>query len=426
MTIEDLRAYDPGDLVRNWLSKYDLSDTLINAAGFIVDAVSLALLVIITDFITRKILLSLIHRIVSRTKVKWDDYFYEQKVFRNLAHLVPAIVVRSIVPDMFRDLGEGLTSFIITLTDVYIAILITIVISRCLKAFEGLSESEDNNFNYPQIRTISQVLRIVLTFIAFLVIISILFNIKVGGLLGGLAGATAIIILIFQDTINGLLANFQINMYDMFRKGDWITFTKFGVDGTVISIDLTTVKIQNWDKTISSIPAKAFVQDSFINWRGMQETNSRRIKRNILIDINSIRYLNDIDISNFSQIDLVSEYVQNKESEIEESNTSTGVNSKLAINGRRQTNIGLYRAYVKAYLQQHPSINKGLTMMVRQLQPTPEGIPIEVYCFSSDIEWVRYEGIQSDIFDHLFAATGYFDLKLFQAPSGKSIESLKD
>ena len=419
-----IKKYDPGNIFRDWLSQYSLNEWLINSLGFIVDLMALALFLFIIDLLSRKIFLGLIHRLVKRTKATWDDYFYNERVFVNAAHLLPAIMARQIVPFIFDEFSKGFHQTLISIIDIYIIVLIAIVISKFLKAIENLSESNDNSFSYPQMRSLSQVFRIILAFITAIFIISILFDIKFGSLMGGLAGTTAILILIFQDTINGLLANIQINMYDLVKKGDWITFNKFGVDGNVLSIDLTTVKVQNWDRTISSVPARSFVQDSFVNWRGMEETNARRIKRNILIDINSIKLADDAFIEKMEHIQLISDYVKNTENNIGTYNKKHATHSVSLINGRRQTNVGIYRKYIIEYLQNHDKIDQGLTLMVRQLQPTPEGVPIEVYCFANDIKWVNYENIQSDIFDHLYSATSFFDLNLYQAPSGKSFESL--
>ena len=363
--------------------------------------------------------------LVSKTKTHWDDYFYEQKVFKNAAHIVPAVVAQKLLPFVLNELGKGLTNFISTVISIYIVILVTVIINKILKALENLSEDGRNKLRGQQIRTLSQIFRILAACVGLLVIISLTFNIKIGGLLGGMAGATAIMILIFQDTIKGVLANLQINMYDLINKGDWITFEKYGVDGDVVSIDLTTVKVRNWDKTISSIPAVAFVSDSFVNWRGMQETNARRIKRNILIDIRSIDFATTEMIERYKKVDLVKGYIDQRQSEIIEYNQKNNTSSEFPVNGRRQTNVGIYRAYVHAYLMNHSKIDTSLSLMVRQLQPNDKGLPIEVYCFSNDIVWENYEDIQADIFDHLFAATKFFELRLYQSPGGYDLEDIK-
>lgn len=417
--------YVLGKIIREWLTEQGLHVYMVNGISFTVDIIVLAIAVVVTDFLTRKILVSTIHRIVSKTKNHWDDYFYEQKVFTNAAHIVPALIVKGMLPYVFSDIGAGLSRFIATVISIYMVVLVTVIISKSLKALENISEDDNSKLQSQQIRSISQVFRILAAFIGLLVIVSIVFKIKLGGLLGGMAGATAILILIFQDTINGVLANFQINMYDLINKGDWITFEKFGVDGDVVSIDLTTVKVRNWDKTISSIPSVAFVSDSFVNWRGMQETNARRIKRNILIDIRSIDFASTEMLNRYKKVDLVKDYIDIKQDEIIEYNQKNKVSSEFPVNGRRQTNVGIYRAYVQAYLKNHPKIDTSLSLMVRQLQPNDKGLPIEVYCFSNDIVWANYEDIQADIFDHLFAATKFFGLRLYQSPGGYDLEDIK-
>ena len=236
-----------------------------------------------------------------------------------------------------------------------------------------------------------------------------------------MAGATAIFILIFQDAINGLLANFQIVLYDLIKKGDWITFDKFGVDGDVESIDLTTVKIKNFDNTISSVPAKAFVTDSFINWRGMRLAQVRRIKRNLVIDLESVAFVNDEVLAEFKKIERVRPYLTAREREIAAHNSEFGVDKSHPVNGRHMTNLGVFRAYAHAYLEEHPSISNAHTLMVRQLPVTGQGIPLEVYCFAKTIDFTEYEGIASDLFDHLIAAAPSFGLNLFQAPTSASV-----
>ena len=245
-----------------------------------------------------------------------------------------------------------------------------------------------------------------------------------GAILGAFAGTTAILILVFQDSIKGLLANFQIHMYDLVKVGDWITFSKYGVDGDILSIHLTTVKMKNFDKTVSTVPATAFVQDSFVNWRGMSESGARRIKRNIHIDITSIRHLDEGLMDALKEIDLIAPFMNERQGQIDQNNADKDIQGASLLNGRRQTNIGLYRKYIEFYLSNHSGINNDFTLMVRQLQPTTEGIPIEVYCFTATTDWAVYEGIMSDIFDHLYAATRHFDLALYQKPTGADVRAI--
>lgn len=405
-----------------WLSDQGLSETWLLVVILLLDITAVAIISLLADYLARRILLSFAHRLVKRTKAAWDDYLLEQKVFRNLAHLIPAGIVYISVPFIFRDV-PGLINPLKIGTLIYISILAAASLNRL---FRGLMKytDEDERFKGKPVKTILQVLQVLNIFVAVILVVSIITDTKVGTILGAFAGATAILILIFQDTINGLLANFQITMYDLVEKGDWITFERYGVDGDVISIDLTTVKVRNWDNTISSIPAKAFVSDSFVNWRGMKNTNMRRIKRNILIDINSISIVNEEMRNRFKKIGLISDYMDSRAKEITTYNTDHKVDQQASqINGRNQTNIGVYREYIRKYLEKHNGIAKkeGAMIMVRQLQPTAQGIPLEVYCFSADIVWLNYEAIQSDIFDHLYAATSFFDLRLFQNVAGSDV-----
>jgi miniconductance mechanosensitive channel len=306
---------------------------------------------------------------------------------------------------------------------VYILILVVTVVNRTLRALENWLSQNEKHTNTP-IRTISQVVRLLAFFGAAIALISILTGTSAGAILGAFAGTTAILILVFQDSIKGLLANFQIHMYDLVKVGDWITFSKYGVDGDVLSIDLTTVKVKNFDKTVSTVPATAFVQDSFVNWRGMSESGARRIKRNIHIDITSIRHLDEGLMDALKEIDLIAAFMNKRQGEIDDDNAGKDMKGASLLNGRSQTNIGLYRKYIELYLSNHGGINNDFTLMVRQLQPTTEGIPIEVYCFTATTEWAVYEGIMSDIFDHLYAATRHFDLALYQKPTGADMRAI--
>lgn len=406
-----------------FLLRKGLDPQLVQWIALAVDLLLLLLISLVADFFARRIILSVIHAAVKRTKATWDDYFYDQKVFRNIAHLVPAGIVYESLPIVFNDI-PGIIPILEKLVVLYILILFVSLVNRTLRALENWFTMTAKYANTP-VRTISQVVRILAWFGAIISAISILTGMKAGAIIGAFAGTTAILILVFQDSIKGLLANFQIHMYDLVKVGDWITFSNYGVDGDVMSIDLTTVKVQNFDKTVSTVPATAFVSDSFMNWRGMSEAGVRRIKRNIHIDITSIGHLDEGLFSSLGEIDLISTFVAQRQSEIDGTNKKKDTKGASLLNGRRQTNIGLYRKYIEFYLRNHPDINSDFTLMVRQLQPTTEGLPIEVYCFSATTEWTRYEEIIADIFDHLYAATSHFDLALFQSPTGADIRAVR-
>jgi miniconductance mechanosensitive channel len=405
-----------------WLANQNVDERYIEWVALGIDVVLLALLSLLADFISRRILVSIIHAAVKRTKATWDDYFFEQKVFKGLAHLVPAAIVFNSLAYVLSDVPRMIPYFEKAVV-VYILILVVTVVNRTLRALENWLSQNEKYTNTP-IRTISQVVRLLAFFGAAIALISILTGTSAGAILGAFAGTTAILILVFQDSIKGLLANFQIHMYDLVKVGDWITFSKYGVDGDVLSIDLTTVKVKNFDKTVSTVPATAFVQDSFVNWRGMSESGARRIKRNIHIDITSIRHLDEGLMDALKEIDLIATFMNKRQGEIDNDNAGKDMKGASLLNGRRQTNIGLYRKYIEFYLSNHSGINNDFTLMVRQLQPTTEGIPIEVYCFTATTEWAVYEGIMSDIFDHLYAATRHFDLALYQKPTGADMRAI--
>lgn len=405
-----------------WLRQNNVSEAWIEWIALGIDILLLALISFVADFISRRVLVTVIHSAVKRTKATWDDYFFEQRVFKNLAHLVPAIIVYQSLPYVFNDLPKAIP-VIEKIIVLYTIVLGVSLVNRTLRALENWLSQNDKYTNTP-VRTISQVVRLLAFFAAAISVISLLTGTSAGAILGAFAGTTAILILVFQDSIKGLLANFQIHMYDLVKVGDWITFSKYGVDGDVLSIDLTTVKVKNFDKTVSTVPATAFVSDSFVNWRGMAETGARRIKRNIHIDITSIRHLDEGLHDSLVEIDLISEFMTSRQNEIDSANAQKQIKGASLLNGRRQTNIGLYRRYIEFYLKNHPGINNDFTLMVRQLQPTTEGIPVEVYCFTNTTDWTVYEGIMSDIFDHLYAATRHFDLALFQKPTGADIRQI--
>lgn len=409
---------------RELLAAANLPEGLLVATTIVLDLVILLAISFVSDWIAKRILLSIVRKVVKRTKVLWDDYLLDGRVFQGVAHLLPVIIIRISLPFIFDDF-PGVVPFLNKLTALVALVIIVLIFARLFKALERYF-LDQNKFDGKPVGTLFQVLTVINIFLGLVISISILTEINPGALLGAFAGTTAILILVFQDTINGILANLQITMYDLIKRGDWITFEKYGADGDVVSIDLTTVKIQNFDKTISTVPTRAFVSDSFINWRGMQNFKARRIKRNIIIDINSIKHLNDVLFDKLSNVQLIENYLATKNKEIEAFNQARQYNTNSPINGRKQTNIGAFRAYIHNFLAAHPGVNQEKTFMVRQLQPTTHGIPLEVYCFTNTIEWAHYENIQSDIFDHLYVASHHFELILFQGPSGRDIRSIAD
>lgn len=373
----------------------------------------------IANFIVKRILLNIVALFVKQSKTKWDDILLEKKFFSRLAHIAPALVFyfsAILIPDF--------TSLIERISVAYILFSILLVIFSFLDALVGIYQSYETSKQRP-LKGYAQIVKILVALIIVIVIISTLMGESPTLILGGLGAMTAVLLLIFKDTILGLVASIQISMNKMVQVGDWIEMPKYGADGDVLDISLHTIKVQNWDKTITTIPSYALISDSFKNWRGMSESGGRRIKRSIHFDITSIRFLNENDIKDLDKFQLIHEYLKQKKEEVESYNKSHSIDDSSYINGRHLTNIGTFRAYMVAYLKEHPNIHDKMTFLIRQLPPTDKGLPIEMYVFSNDQDWVRYEAIQSDIMDHLLAVVPLFGLRIFQNPTGYDFKNIR-
>lgn len=374
---------------------------------------------VIAYIIAKKVVLGLGKYYIKNNKLKWDDTLVERKVLDRLIHYIPAIIVFNAAPIF----GEG--EFLVQRLAVTYALVATIfVVDAVLNAINDLYNTYAKNSKAKPIKGFIQVLKIVFGIIIFIVLIANLIGQSPVIILSSLGALTAIYSLIFKDAILGFVAGIQLSANDMVRIGDWIEMGKYGADGYVTDITLTTVKVQNWDKTITTIPTYALISDSFKNWRGMFETGGRRIKRSVFIDMTSIRFLTKEDIERLKKIHYLKDYIEAKEKEIEEYNKKHNINPEIKVNGRHLTNIGTFRAYITNYLKNHPQLNPTLLQIVRQLDPGPNGLPLEIYCFTADTRWVVYEGVQSDIFDHILAVASEFDLRIFQNPSGNDLREL--
>lgn len=366
-------------------------------------------------YVAKFVLVTLTAIFAQRTKTKFDDYLVHNKTTKYTAYLIPFFFIYKAVPIILDkyDYWEGLFGKIV---GVYI-VLITLWIIRTI--FNSLRDylKQKPEYSDKPIDSFVQVIMIVLWIFGVAMIISTLFGIKKGELLTILGTLSAIIILIFRDTILGFVSSVQVAINDMVRIGDWITMDKFGADGDVIEINLTTVKVRNFDNTITTIPTYALSSDSFQNWRGMQKSDGRRIKRHVLIKSSSIRFLHNEDLNQMKKVQLISSYIETRQAEIEKYNGLHGVDKSLALNGRNMTNLGLFRKYIMQYLVTHPGLNKDMHIMCRQLQSSAHGVPLEIYAFSSDKRWANYEYIMADIFDHVMASVIYFDLEIFELPS---------
>lgn len=414
---EELR--DLSNYLAEFFIEQGMHEDLANFLNLLINLAVVFLLWYVIHYITKKILLVTFKKFTDKTKTTFDDFLVQSNFPRFVSNIFPLLLLIVAVPIIFEEYPRILKLFE-TLVDIYIIILTVLICRSLLRTTTNFLKQHERYRDKP-IESYTQVLMIIFWSIGFIFIFSELTNKSVVGFLLSLGAASAIILFIFKDTILGFVASIQVSVNDIVRIGDWITFSKYGADGFVTEINLATVRVQNWDNTYTTIPTYNLIADSFHNWRGMQESPGRRIKRAINIKQSSIRFINDEDIEKFEEFALVAPYIKERQEEINSYNQKMGVNKKHLINGRHQTNLGVFRRYALAYLKAHPQLNQEMTMMVRHLAPTTEGIPIEIYCFSKDKRWEFYEAITADIFDHLIAAVPYFDLQLFESPSGDDI-----
>jgi miniconductance mechanosensitive channel len=378
-------------------------------------------LAILADFILKRIIIASIKNMAQRSKNDWDDVFVRRKVFNRLAHLAPAWIIYASLQYIFD--APALVTFLGNITQAYMVVMVLLVIDAILNAlheiYQKLPVSEGRN-----IKGFVQVVKIIFYFAAVIMIISIFSEKAPSALLTGLGAMAAVLMLVFKDTILGFVASIQLSANKMVNVGDWISMPKYNADGDVIDISLNTVKVQNWDKTIATIPTYALVSESFNNWKGMEDSGGRRIKRSINIDMNSVGFLNGDQIEKFRKYHLLKEYIKQKEVEIADFNKSLGLEEDEVTNGRKMTNLGTFRKYLEEYLHNHPKIHQDMTFLVRHLQPTDRGLPVEIYVFSNDQAWANYEAIQADIFDHILAIMPEFGLRVFQNPTGSDFNKL--
>lgn len=390
------------------------SEVIIQTLAYIALAILAYLLYRITVILIKAIVVP----IINRSKNRLDDLLIQNKFFKKLSFLVPSLLVYTMVKDPFFTFTK--TSEVIQdMTTVFFYVVTIMVVDSVLSTINDYY----NRYSFAKEHPIAgpiQVMKILTYLLGFLGIVGFLFNKDLSTLFLSLGTISAVLMLIFKDPILGFAGGLQLTFNKMVRIGDWITMNKFGADGTVIEINLTTVKVQNFDKTIVTIPTYTMVSDSFQNWRGMEESGGRRIKRSINIDMDTVKFCTPEMLEQFRKIQMITEYIDKRETEIEKYNKALNIDPTIKVNGRRQTNLGVFQAYLKAYLRNRPDINKDMTFIVRQLQPTEKGIPIEIYVFASTTEWVAYEEIQVSIFDHILAVIPEFDLRVFQYPSSHS------
>lgn len=378
------------------------------------------IIIFIIDFIVRTVLRRISNRIAKRSKTNFDDILIQNKMPRNLAHIIPVLLMIELTPVIFRDF-EYSEEIVYKGLQIFGIVLALWIIRSLLNTLKDYFKTLPN-FKDKPVDSYIQVFMIFAWIFGIVSIFAIITGITFLKFITTIGAASAIIILVFRDTILGFVASIQVSINDMVRIGDWISFEKYGADGDVIEINLATVKVQNWDKTITTIPTYALISDSFKNWRGMMDSGGRRIKRAVNIKVNSVKHLTDSDIEYLKKVELISDYLENRQEAINAFNKDNNVNKELLLNGRNLTNLGVFRKYVETYIENHSAINKEMTIMTRQLAPTAEGLPLEIYAFSSDKRWQNYEYIIADIFDHVLASVHHFDLELFEYPNDRNFK----
>ena len=403
--------------LRNWLMNKGLSDGDLTYAYFFIGLIGVTLFLFITIFLTRQVFIAVIKS--AKTKSNWQQALFEFRVFRAFALIFGAYIIYNAVPFVFIDFKSWLF-YALIIAKIYIVLAVMFAVNAFLNAVVSIMESSRKYADKP-IRSYKQVAKIVFYIVGFVLILSIILNESPLYIFGGFGAVTAVFILVFRDPILGFVASVQMSAIDLVRVGDWITVEKYGADGEVTEINLTTIKVRNWDKTVTIVPSYAIVSESFKNWRAMEESEGRRIKRHINIKISSIKFCDEDLINRLKSIDFLKDYLAETQLQIQMFNAENTVNPNNLVNGRHITNIGTFRVYAEKYLESNPYINTDLTFMVRQLQATENGLPIEIYVFSKEKALKKFEEVAADIFDHLLAAVPYFDLEIFQSPSGSDM-----
>nr|NIV04048.1 mechanosensitive ion channel [Calditrichia bacterium]NIV71668.1 mechanosensitive ion channel [Calditrichia bacterium]NIW00234.1 mechanosensitive ion channel [Candidatus Saccharibacteria bacterium] len=395
----------------NWLAEYPFIRDLGIVAGVLI-------LSWIVYIITKRYLLRLLAKMVQKSKTSIDDIILENVVARRLSYIAPILVI--------YNFAYLLPAYETVIQQVLFALMVWVILLSmgALLNHVHLFLQRMPAFKDKPVKSYVQVVKMVMYIFGTIFVIGLLTGTSPWALVSGLGAMTAVLLLIFRDTILSFVASLQINNYDLVKVGDWIEVPKYGADGDVIDIALHTIKVQNWDKTITTIPTHKLIEESFKNWRGMQQSGGRRIKRAVHLDISSVKFCSQEMIDKFKRIHVLKDYIERKTEELERYNRERGIDASVLVNGRRMTNLGVFRSYVEAYLRNHDKINQNLTFLIRQLAPGPTGIPIEIYVFANDIAWRNYEAIQADIFDHILAVVPEFSLRVFQNPSGGDIEKI--
>ncbi|MBH54619.1 MAG: mechanosensitive ion channel protein MscS [Opitutaceae bacterium] len=411
------------DILRSWFLDLGVPNEQIDLIVIVVGIVAIAVVAFLLHFIGKQIILRTVVAMIRRSKIDWDDVLIEYKVLHRVTHIAPAIAINWLAPLFFVEYEEFVQGLKMGI-NIYLILIFLWVIDSFLNAVLSLYNRSDRTRRVP-LKGFIQAVKLVVNLIGLILILSIAFGKSPIYFFSGLGAVTAVLLLVFKDAILGFVAGIQISVNNMVQVGDWIEMPNHNADGDVIDVTLTTVKVQNWDKTISTIPTHALISDSFKNWRGMSDAGGRRIKRSINIDMNSVQFADEELLERFKLFEILKPYLEKKLAEVQEYNSSREADMSQLINGRHLTNVGTFRAYCLGYLKNSELIRHDMTLLVRQLQPTAEGLPIQIYVFTNDTRWAYYEDIQADIFDHLLSVIPLFKLKVFQKPAGKDLEVLK-
>lgn len=410
-------------MLQAWLSQGGIPDQYIGTTIIMIKIIALLILCWGVNITAKNFVMRLVKTITRKTKNDWDDVFVNQNVFKNVSQFAPAFLIYFLAPIWF-EASQEVIDVIKRVANAYMILVGCWVIDAVLNAVLIIYQRYDVSRKKP-IKGYLQAVKTLVYFLTALFVISTLMNKSPWGFLSIFGGLTAVILLIFKDMILGLVAGIQLTSNNMVARGDWIEMPKYGADGDIIDMTLTTVMVQNWDKTITTIPMQALIADSFKNWKGMQESDGRRIKRSFSVDMNSIKFVDEVLLKKLEKVEFLKAYLKEKTEEIEGFNRDKKIDASVLINGRRLTNVGTLRAYIINYLRNHPKIHRDMTFLVRHLAPTEHGLPIEIYVFSNDQVWANYEAIQADIFDHVLAVIPEFDLRVFQNPTGADFQNWK-
>ncbi len=421
--VPDLPANYIYDYILHKLQSWGVGQSYLN---FFSTSILIAVFILVQlglDWLIKNVMMKLLIRQEKRASSSFVRFLFRNKTFEYLVRLIPLIVSLEFLPTIFSGF-PGLLEFFTKVVDVLLLLGWIFVVRAVLQSGRDYFISKPAFKNKP-LDSYLQVIVIILYIVGLILMVARFTEKSPIALLTGLGAASAILMLVFKDTILGFVASIQVSTNDMVRVGDWIEMPKYNADGEVLEINLNTVKVQNWDKTITTIPTYYLITDSFKNWRGMQDSGGRRIKRSIFIKMASIHFVSAEEIENLKKVHFLSKYINDKELELSKYNSEHHLDVDVPVNGRHLTNVGLFRIYANTYLENHPKIRKDMTLLVRQLQPTEHGLPLELYMFTADTRWAIYEGIMSDIFDHLLASVKYFNLEVFEAPASDDIRGMK-